>query len=41
MQLQAMIERLALENPQEYSVLLEPLKKASTLRYREYLRETV
>jgi len=39
-QLQALIERLVAENPQEFGPLLEPMKKASTLRYREYIRET-
>lgn len=41
MQLQAMIERLAMENPSEWSSLVEPLKKGSTVRYREYIRETL
>jgi hypothetical protein len=36
-----MIERLAMENPTEYSGLVEPMKKASTVRYREYIRETL
>lgn len=29
------------ENPVEYSPLLEPLKKAANLKYKEYLKETV
>jgi hypothetical protein len=36
-----MIERLALENPQEFGNLAEPMKKASAVRYREYIRETL
>ena len=36
-----MIERLAIENPAEFSGLIDPMKKASTVRYREYLRETL
>lgn len=36
-----MIERLAMENPQEYSIMVEPMKKACGLRYKEYIRETV
>jgi len=30
-----------MENPTEYSGLVEPMKKASTVRYREYIRETL
>ena len=41
MQLHAMIERLAIENPQEYAILVEPLKRGAQVRYREYLRETL
>ena len=40
-QLYQMIERLAMENPQEYSILVDPMKKASGLRYKEYIREAV
>ena len=40
MQLQAMIERLSLENAQEYGPLIEPMKKAASMRFREYIRET-
>ena len=36
-----MIERLAMENPGEYANLVEPMKKASQVRYREYIRETL
>ena len=36
-----MIERLAVENPQEYSILVDPMKKASGLRYKDYIREAV
>ena len=36
-----MIERLAMENPGEFSNLVEPMKKASQVRYREYIRETL
>lgn len=36
-----MIEKLALDNPQEYSILVDPLKKASTLRFKEHMREAV
>jgi len=41
MQTHSMIEKLAMDNPQEYSILVEPMKKASTLRYKEYIREAV
>jgi len=41
MQLQAMIERLAMENPAEFSSLVEPMKKASTVRYKDYILETL
>ena len=34
-----MIEKLAIDNPQEYSLLVDPMKKASTMRYKEYIRE--
>lgn len=30
-----------MENPQEYSILVDPMKKAAGLRYKEYIRETV
>ena len=36
-----MIARLAMENPREFSNLVEPMKKASQVRYREYIRETL
>ena len=36
-----MTERLAMENPGEFSNLVEPMKKASQVRYREYIRETL
>jgi hypothetical protein len=36
-----MIERIALEHPQEFGNLVEPMKKASSVRYREYIRETL
>jgi hypothetical protein len=36
-----MIERSAIENPQEFSILVEPMKKASGLRFKDYIRETV
>ena len=29
------------ENPQEYSALYEPLKKAANLKYKEYIKETI
>jgi hypothetical protein len=41
MQLNQMIERLANEAPQEWGPLAEPMKKASVVRYREYIRETL
>lgn len=28
-----------MDNPQEYSVLSEPMKKAATMRYKDYIRE--
>ena len=36
-----MIEKLAMDNPQDFSLLVEPMKKASQLRYKEYIREAV
>jgi hypothetical protein len=36
-----MIERLALDAPSEYGHLVESMKKASAVRYREYIRETL
>jgi len=36
-----MIEKLALDNPQEYSILVDPLKKASALRFKEQIRDAV
>jgi hypothetical protein len=36
-----MIERLAAENPQEYSIMVDPMKKAAGLRYKDYIREAV
>ena len=36
-----MIERLAVENPQKYSILVEPMKKAAGLRYKEHIQEAV
>ena len=40
-QLQQYIERFVQDNPVEYSPLLEPMKKAANLKYKEYLKETV
>lgn len=40
-QLQNFIERFVNDNPVEYSPLLEPIIKASNLKYKEYLRETI
>ena len=40
-QLNQLIERLALENPQEFSILVDPMKKAAGLRFKEYIREAV
>ena len=40
-QLHSMIERLAVDNPQEYSILVDPMKKAAGLRYKEYIKEAV
>ena len=34
-----MIEKLAIDNPQEYSILVDPMKKAQSMRYKEYIRE--
>ena len=34
-----MIEKLAIDNPQDYSLLVEPMKKGSQLRFKEYIRE--
>lgn len=36
-----MIERYANENPIEFAPILDTLKKASTFRYKEYIRETL
>jgi len=41
MQLQNFIERFVNDNPVEYSPLLEPIIKASNLKYKEYLKETI
>lgn len=40
-QLQNYIERFVQDNPVEYSPLLEPMKKAANLKYKEYLKETI
>jgi hypothetical protein len=40
-QLQSYIDRFVQENPVEYSPLLEPMKKAANLKYKEYLKETI
>ena len=34
-----MIEKLAMDNANEFANLVEPLKKSSNLKYREYIRE--
>jgi hypothetical protein len=39
--MQQHIERFVSENPVEFSPLLEPLKKAANLKYKEYLKETI
>ena len=39
--MQSYIERFVNDNPVEYSPLLEPLKKATNLKYKEYIRETL
>ena len=39
--IQLQIERIVNENPQEYSPLLEALKKSANLKYKEYIRETL
>ena len=36
-----MIEKLAMENPNDYANLVEPMKKAATIRYKEYVREAI
>jgi len=36
-----MIEKLAMENPNEFANLVEPMKKATTIRYKEYVREAI
>lgn len=36
-----MIERLAVENPAEFGILVDPMKKATGLRYKEYIREAI
>ena len=41
LQMQQHIERFVSENPVEFSPLLEPLKKAANLKYKEYLKETI
>jgi hypothetical protein len=38
-QINQMIEKLAMENPNEYANLVEPMKKSCGLKYREYIRE--
>lgn len=38
-QLHQMIEKLAIDNPQDYSLLVDPMKKGSQLRFKEYIRE--
>jgi hypothetical protein len=35
------IDKFVSENPQEYGHLLEPMRKAASLRYKEYIRETL
>jgi hypothetical protein len=35
------LERFVNENPVEFSPLLEPLKKAANLKYKDYIRETL
>jgi len=35
------LERLVVESPQDYQPIFEPLKKALSCRYREYIRETL
>jgi hypothetical protein len=39
--LQNYIDRFCAENPVEYSPLLEPMKKAANLKYRDYIKETI
>lgn len=34
-----MIEKLVSDNPQDWSVLCDPMKKAATIRFRDYIRE--
>ena len=40
-QLQQYIERFVSDNPVEFSPLLEPMKRAANLKYKEYLKETI
>ncbi len=39
--MQNYIERFCQENPVEFSPLLEPMKKAANLKYKEYIKETI
>jgi len=39
--LQGFIERFVNDNPVEFSPLLEPMKKAANLKYKDYIRETL
>jgi len=34
-----MIEKLATDNPQEWGMLTESMKKATQMRFRDYIRE--
>jgi hypothetical protein len=38
-QINQMIEKLDMENPNEYANLVKPMKKSCGLKYREYIRE--
>lgn len=35
------IEKFVGDNPQEFGHLLEPMRKAASLRYKDYIRETL
>jgi len=36
-----MIEKFVSENPQDFGNMLEPMRRAASIRYREYIRETL
>lgn len=35
------IDKFCADNPQDFGHLLEPMRKAASLRYKEYIRETL